>query len=841
MEKLILIDGNSLINRAFYATPPMNTKDGTPTNAVYSFINMLIRLTSDLNPTHMAVAFDRKAPTFRHEKYEGYKASRKPSPNELTTQFPVLKEVLKELKIACYEKDGFEADDIVGTLSKNCGMQTVIISGDRDVFQLVDQNVSVHFTKRGITEIESYTADNFYEKTGLQPERIIDLKAIMGDASDCIVGVPGIGEKGAMNLLSEFGSLEGIYQNLDSIKGALKDKLTAGRDSAFLSKELATIDTQMDIPCEKERLVYNFPFPSAAKQVFERLEFRTLAKKEIFEKDDSEIVQADQTMQTVSLEQLNLNDEFCFHADEFINIYAHGKMARIKLKQNFFDDGEDEFEVYQKLKPYFEESKNTVYLFNLKQTRHNLKAFDIDFAAKAEDISIKKYLANFTGRDESLSEIAAEYGIAAENPAQSIFELNKILDSELIAQNMQKLYKEVELPLSDVLYSMEVCGFKIDTTVLHELKLKYETQLSKLSEQIYKDAGENFNINSPKQLGVILFEKLGLQKGKKTKTGYSTGVEVLEKLIDEHAIIEKILQFRRIQKLLSTYIEGFLPLIDKNTGLVHTSFNQLVTTTGRLSSKEPNLQNIPVRDEGGREIRRFFIPRADNRILIAADYSQIELRLLAEFSNCKKLTDAFLRGDDIHSITAAEVFGVPISAVTAHMRRDAKAVNFGIIYGISDFGLSQNLNISRKVAAEYISKYFATYPEVKEYMSENVRLARQNGYITTILGRRRVIREINAPNFAVRSFGERAAMNMPLQGSSADIIKIAMVNVFNALNTAWLKSQLILQVHDELIVDAYESEKQAVYDILRKEMQSAVKLTVPLTVDISSGKNWVME
>jgi len=851
MEKLVLIDGNSLINRAFYAMPLLSTKDGTFTNAVYGFLNMFFKVLSDEAPTHAAVAFDLKAPTFRHKMYSEYKGTRKPMPEELRPQVPLLKELLNLMGIKTFEKEGSEADDIIGTIAKHTKIKTIIITGDKDSFQLVDNETEVHFTKRGITETEIYNASNFAEKTSLSPMQIIDLKALMGDSSDNIPGVPGVGEKTAKDLLIKYGNLDGVYDNIDQLKGKLQEKISLNRDLAYLSKTLATIDCECGVDTDLSIMTIPSSFSQAVKNRFMELEFKTLYKKdEWFLSDTSEPISSQETSEnkqitTVKIDELSdiIKIDSATLAltlsPRTINLSDGNTEWIITVKENLLDDGFNLSEALSALTPIFSGNK-TLILFNKKELRHYLKnSIGAELTAKCEDVAIIKYLADFSGREESLYDLITEYDLSPDTPAASLFALFRKLSDKLKAEEMEDLYKNVELPLSDVLFEMEVSGFKVDYTSLCEASEKYRAMIQGFESKIRELAeDETLNVNSPKQLGDLLFEKLKLGKGKKTKHGYSTTAEILESLEDSHPIIPLILNYRRIQKLQSTYVEGFKPLIDKQTGLIHTTFNQTLTATGRLSSKEPNLQNIPVRDDEGKEIRKFFVPKSEDRILIGADYSQIELRLLAAFSECKALINDFNSGKDVHRRTAAKVFKVSESEVTPIMRSNAKAVNFGIIYGMSEYGLAKSLKISNAEARDYIASYFKEFPEVKAYMDKNVEFAKEHGYAKTLLGRKRYIRELLSPNYNMRQFGERVAMNMPLQGSSADIIKLAMLGVSRRLKKENLKSELILQVHDELIVDAFISERDAVEKILVEEMEGAVNLAVKLTVELGSGKTW---
>lgn len=847
MNKLVLIDGNSLINRAFYATPPLSAKDGTPTNAVYAFVNMLVRIIGDIKPRYMLVAFDRKEPTFRHEMYADYKGTRKPMPEDLRPQIDLMKKVLDTMGISRYEQAGIEADDIIGSMAKRYKGDTIIITGDKDSFQLVDETTSVYFTRRGITETEIYSNENFKEKTGIEPIQIIDLKSMMGDSSDNIPGIAGVGEKTALSLVEKYGSLENLYSHIDELSGKLKEKVENSKDIAYLSKTLAMINVKLDIPVKDEDMGYSFPFGAATKKLFIDLDFKNvLRREELFLADDeisvsvkknTELPEIIEVNDVVSLPKFDEDKLLAVNLGDNLNVYDGEKEYKINITDNFFDKGIMYGEAVRYLEKLVEKDKRNFIVYAKKDLRTELNKFKVAFNAFAYDVAIEKYLADFSGKDEKLSEVIAAYDLDKDRIGWSLNEIHDRLFEKLKTENMLDLYEKVELPLSDVLFSMERSGFKVDVATLNEMANEYDKRIAVIAEKIDEYAGEKVNPNSPKQLGKILYDKLGLISGKK-KGNPSTSADVLEKIADKHPIVPLILKYRQLQKLNSTYIKGFRPLIDEDTGLIHTCFNQTLTTTGRLSSKEPNLQNIPVREQEGKEIRKLFVSSFENGKIVGADYSQIELRLLAHFSKCQPLIDAFLSGKDIHRITASQVFGVGEDQVTPEMRRSAKAVNFGIIYGISDYGLSEQLKISPKKAGEYIAKYFDAYPHVKEYMNSNVEFARKNGYVSTLLGRKRYIPEINSSNFNLRSFGERAAMNMPLQGTAADVIKIAMIKVANRIKKEGLRSRLILQVHDELIVDTAEDEVEEVKNILVEEMQSAVTLSVPLTVETECGTRW---
>ena len=850
MKKLVLIDGNSLLNRAYYATKSLTTREGIPTNAVFGFTKLLLKIISDLHPDRLIVAFDLKAPTFRHKMYDEYKATRKPMPDDLAVQVGMLKELLHSMNIAMCEKEGFEADDLVGTLShKFSDVKSIIITGDKDSYQLIDEYTDVYLTKTGVSDLLKLTSENFVRQIGYEPCRVIDMKALMGDSSDNIPGVPGIGEKTAFLLVSKYGDLDNVYEHLEEIGGSVRTKLENGKDSAYLSKKLATIDRNVPLDIELDECAVRMPFSQEVRAQFLQLEFTSLLKMDIFE-DPTEKALPLVSQKTAELSVVQNKEEFCAAVkDEKIfscvcrgdiyYLYFREKEYVLKPRITLLDEGLDPSEIYSILKGLFGNKDLTVIAYGIKELKHTLASAEIEVNCKFEDVSILKYLVDYTGKEDNLQFALQSYGFSDQTPAYGINMLYKLLADKLHAEKLDFLYYDVELPLADVLFDMEQCGVKVDTSASALFETRYREEISRATAAVYEAAGETFNINSPAQLGRILFEKLGLPAPKKGKRGtYSTSADILEKLANDYEIVRDVLKCRHYQKLLSTYIDGFKPLIDPKTGLVHTTYNQVQTSTGRLSSINPNLQNIPIRDDDGRELRKLFIARDADHILLDADYSQIELRLLAHFSGCKELIEAYRTGMDIHALTASQVFGIPIDQVQPAQRREAKAVNFGIIYGISDFGLATNLNISTKQAGEYIRKYFDTYSDVKKYMDSNVRFARENGYVTTLLGRKRVIPEIKSSNYNIRSFGERAAMNMPLQGSSADIIKIAMINIFNRLKKEGFRSKLILQVHDELVIDALKEEKDAVSQILKFEMENAVQLSVPLVAEVHSGNNW---
>lgn len=844
-ERLVLIDGNSLINRAFYALPPLTDNQGNYTHAVYGFTTMLLKAISQYRPRYMAVCFDLAHPTFRHLMYTDYKATRKKMPADLASQMPVLKELLQCMGIKTVEKKGYEADDLIGTIAKKCGCDCIILTGDRDTLQLIDERIKVYLTKRGISEVAEIDKDELKNLYGLTPEQVIDFKALCGDPSDNIPGISGVGEKTALRLITDYKSLDGLYQNLDQITGKLREKLELGKQTAYLSYELAKINNQVPYEFELSDFEYNYPFEACIKEQFEKLKFKSLLKKDIFQPDIQDAIlneiPQEQSFDYVEiktlneLKDINLSSGFSIVWEDDINISIDTQTEyKILLADTLLGDGMSFDIAAGYLKPFLEDQAIEKTVFDYKNLRHYLDQKGINLKG-VFDVALACYIVDGGVGISSFKKLLYNYDCDEKFPAASLNCIKQKIQPDL--DNSKRLYYEIELPLSDVLFDMEKIGFKLDLRVLDELNQKYNDILKELTQNIYELAGENFNINSPKQLGEILYHKLNLTPVKTTKTkALSTDAESLEKLKGEHPIIDYIIKYRTIAKLNSTYIEGLKKVADQN-GVVHTEFRQTITSTGRLSSIEPNLQNIPIRDQEGREIRRAFVARPGYK-LVTADYSQIELRLLAHFSGEPKLIEAYKNNQDIHTRTACEVFGVLPEQVTANMRRDAKAVNFGIIYGISDYGLAKNLDIPVSVAHKYIKKYFENYPLVEEFMKKSVESAKKSGEVTLASGRVRKIAELNSPNRAVRAFGERAAMNMPLQGTAADLIKIAMINVWQEFKARSLKSRLILQVHDELIVEAKTEEVDIVVQILKSKMENAMQLNVPLKVDIGIGDNW---
>lgn len=862
MEKLVLIDGNSLLNRAFYATPIFTTKDGLPTNGVFGFVKLMMRIIADKKPTHFAVAFDLHAPTFRHEMYAEYKAGRKPMPEELVVQVPILKEVLKLMGIKICELQGYEADDLLGTIAKKFKTQTYIYTGDRDSYQLVDDTTSVCFTRKGVSDILELNQENFKDETGVTPLQIVELKALMGDKSDHIPGVAGVGEKSALALVQKYGTIDGVYEHIDEIFGALRRKLVEGKESAYFSRKLATIDTSAPFEIELSECILRTPFPHALREKFAELEFKSLNAMRIFEEGSvaengltarggenergeiTEIYPQSPQEAVAAIENSNATRIACHESEtEFRFALFDENWKRtdpiteyvVPIKVNLLDPGFYDYQLTDLFKSVYSGEKRVIS-YNVKEVMHKAETLGIDFSALFDDVGILKCLSDGLSNSDGLNFCLNYHSLPEKNRAYGLAWLSLYYYDSLNEQE-KDLYKNIELPLVRVLFDMEIQGVCIDKQTLEELSVRYNSERIKLIRDIYELAGEEFNINSTQQLGKILFEKLRIGDGvkkKKESNSYKTTAEELEKYSDVE-IVRLLLRYRKVQKIYSTYIEGFKPLIVN--GKVHTTYSQINTTTGRLSSMNPNLQNIPIRTDEGRELRKLFMPSEGN-VLIDADYSQIELRLLAHFSGCKELVEAYCEGKDIHATTAAQVFGLPLNEVTSDQRREAKAVNFGIIYGMSAFGLANDLNITAKQAQQYINKYFSTYSDVKEYMNKNVEDATKNGYVTTLFGRRRVINEIRSSNYNIRSFGERAAMNMPLQGSSSDIIKVAMINVSKKLKEGGYKAKLVLQVHDELLIDCPKNEAKEVSEILQTEMQNAVSLAVPLVAEIGMGENW---
>lgn len=850
--KLLVLDGNSLIHRAFHALPPLTNSEGQPTNAVYGFTNMLWKLREEEKPDYLAVAFDLGKPTIRLKDFAEYKGHRPPTAPELKSQFSLVKEILEAMNIPILELAGYEADDIIGTLAKKGGkqgLQVVVITGDKDLLQIVDDQTLVKICRQGISQLDTFDQNKILEKYGIKPEQIPDLKGLMGDSSDNIPGVPGIGEKTALKLLIAYGSVEDVLENFTQVKGKkVQESLSTHKEDALLSKKLATIYREVPLP-EFNWQDLNLDEGNKEKltSLFTKLEFKSLLGKigqnvpkdeispigEIFltvndEKEIEQIVEDINQQKAVAI-QVDLDN------DNPMEAQIKGIYLSLGLEKNYYLPSP----LIEKLSSLLEDATVQKYGHDLKYQIIALKRRGFNPQAFSFDTMLAAYLLNPSESKYLLEELVLRYlSNSGQCQVECIFELKTALEEEMKKVDLDQLFYQVEMPLVLVLAEMEIAGVSIDQDYLAKLSQNLTKELEDLEQNIFQLAGEHFNINSPKQLGVILFEKLGLPVGKKTKTGYSTNADVLEFLRGKHPIVEHILQYRQLGKLKNTYVDALPKLVNKNTGRVHTYLNQTVTATGRLSSSEPNLQNIPIRSQLGKEIRKAFIANEAGNYLLAADYSQIELRILAHSTGDENLRAAFREKQDIHARTAAEVFDVKLEEVTPAMRSKAKAVNFGIVYGISDFGLSQNLQVPPKEAKKYIESYFAKYPGVKRYMEETVVKAREMGYVTTILNRRRYLPDLNSRNHNIRSFAERTAINTPIQGSAADIIKVAMLTVAEEIRKRELESKMLLQVHDELLLEVPERELELVSLMVREAMEKAVDLAVDLEVDIQIGKNW---
>jgi DNA polymerase-1 len=844
-KTLMAVDGNSLMHRAFYALPLLSKADGEYTNAVFGFFSMLINAISAQQPDYLAIAFDKKGKTFRHEMFDDYKGTRKPTPPELIPQFDTLKKALKGLNIAVLEQESYEADDILGMLSimaRDNGMEALLLTGDKDSLQLISDSCRVMLTRKGVSEIDLFDTQKLYDTYELLPAQIVDLKGFMGDSSDNIPGVPGVGEKTALSLLHTYGSMDEVYAHIDEVKGKLKDKLIDNKELAYMSHRLATIDSAVPMDISVEELFFAGLAGENAKNVFSELEFfsllkriapQTAVKKEV----DSVAVASKSELEHVLAEA----EGQAFVAIDFgecLTLAFSDKREYSVVTEHSLLNTDFSFDIILKiLKPLLEDIACPKLLHDAKRVSTMLYDYGIALKGVLFDTALAEYVLNPSAAGLALSKLAENYGFGGN--AAAIAALYRTQEAKLQEDGLWYVYNNIEIPLTRVLLDMERTGFRIDMDELGAYDAKLSAQIESLTEEIYSlcACGE-FNINSTKQLGLVLFKKLGLPSGKKSKTGYSTDIAVLEGLIDKHPVIEKLIEFRRLTKLKSTYLDGLRKIADGD-GFVHTTFVQISTVTGRISSKEPNLQNIPVRTQEGREIRRLFLPSLPGRKLISADYSQIELRILASISDDGVMKEAFSSGIDIHTRTASEVFDVPLDKVTSDMRRSAKAVNFGIVYGISDFGLARNLNIPVKKAGGYISRYFARFPGVREYMDGIIEKAKADGYVTTMLGRRRYLPELRSSNYNMRSFGERAALNTPIQGTAADIIKIAMIDVWEKLRDGGYRSKLILQVHDELVIDAPEDEVSTVSALLKECMETAYVIDVPFEAQVAVGDNWL--
>lgn len=862
MKKLLILDSNSILNRAFYGVRYLSAKDGTPTNAIYGFLNILLKLIKEQEPDYICAAFDVKAPTFRHKQYEGYKAQRKPMPEGLAAQMPLAKDVLRAMGVTILEKEGYEADDIIGTVARLCEESEIrcfIATGDKDDLQLASDKTKVILTvtKSGYNETIIYDDKAVKEKYHVTPTEFIDVKALMGDPSDNIPGVKGVGEKTAMSLIEKHHSIEYIYENIDDIglKGAMLQKMKDGREMAFMSKELATINRNTPIEFNAEECVFDgFENNGELYEILKRLELNSIIKKlDLSDGDnvkENEDIFKDFSYQVGDKNMISgdkVTVVLDFDGDNISSVAVGLGNNAVVLNEQ--DD----------IKELLEDDSIAKVMFDVKEAIVKLNG-RIDIKNISDDTAIAAYLVDPAKNEYTIEKLASEYfGTVIEKPevkqlsllddvetdrseylakcAVALGVLNDRIGDKIKENGQEKLYQEVELPLVTVLAHLEINGFLVDDNQLKEFADKLGEKIDALTNEIYMLAGEEFNINSPKQLGVILFEKLELKPVKKTKTGYATNADVLEKLRDKHPIVNFIMEYRQLAKLKSTYCDGLTAVVNPNTHRIHSVFTQTVTVTGRLSSTEPNLQNIPTRTELGREIRKMFVAK-DGYVLVDADYSQIELRVLAHIANDETMINAFRNNEDIHAVTASQVLGIPLEDVTKEQRSSAKAVNFGIVYGIGEFSLAQDLHISVKEAKAYIESYLEKYHGVRNYMESIKEQAKKDGYVKTMLNRIRYIPELKSPNYNIRQFGERVALNTPIQGTAADIIKLAMVRVDNRLINEGLKSKLILQVHDELIVEAHKDEVDKVKQILSEEMQSAMELNVPLKVDMSTGHSW---
>lgn len=875
MKKILLIDGSSLIFRAFYAIRNLTTREGVPTGAVYGFINMYQAAVDKIQPDYILVAFDNAGPTLRTKDYAEYKGNRQKTPDELLTQFGMVRDLLDSYNVKHFAMDDYEADDIIGTLSKmsnDMDIHSYMLTGDRDYFQLVDDKSSVLYTVKGISNLDIYDEAKVMEKYDLQPEKLIEVKGLMGDQSDNIPGVPGVGEKTAIKLIKDFGTIEGVYENIDKVSGkVLPQKLLDNRDSAFISRKLGEIITNVELDFSIEDLAVKEPNRDELYEKFKLLEFNTLTTQ--FAPETNEAFDFEAKVVGVNrfgdissyiLKNKKMIFDIIYEGD-----YLLEKPRYIGIKGNksnvlVVDLSKDLDAFVSKFKEIFENPEIEKIGFDIKKLIVLLSRIGINLEENYQDLMIMAYLINPKGdyslKDISFSELEKdiksleeylgkgksakslddlELVYVEEYLTNNLFVIEKSLESlqeKLEDSNMTHLLEDIDLPLIKVLASMEILGIKIDRDEFENFQIEINEKIEDLTAKIYELSGEEFNINSPKQLGEILFDKMKLPVIKKTKTGYSTNVDVLAKLRSEHEIIPLIEQYRQVSKLKGTYIDGLIKVINED-GRIHSKFNQTVAATGRLSSTDPNLQNIPIKTEEGRLIRKAFVAGND-KLFVSADYSQIELRVLAALTEDKNMLDAFKEGIDIHTKTASEVFNVSLDEVTKRQRSDAKAVNFGIVYGISDYGLSEDLNIPRKQAKMYIEEYLASYPEISKYMDSVVKKAKEDGYVETLFNRRRNIPELKSSNFNVRSFGERIALNTPIQGTAADIIKIAMINVYERLNKEKLNSKLILQIHDELIIEAEQSELEKVKKILKEEMENAVDINVNLLVEVDSGVTW---
>ena len=858
-DKFLVIDGSSLIHRAFFALPPLMNKQGLHTGAVYGLCNMLLKLLGEVNPRYMAVAFDKSRKTFRTEMYAAYKGQRKPTPSELSEQFPLAMKVLSTMGIATLELDNYEADDIIGTFAVHApqNVEVIIVTGDRDELQLIDKRTKVYYTKRGISDIQIFDEAEFaanYE--GLVPKQLIELKGLMGDTSDNIPGVPGVGPKTAMKLIKEYTDVETVLANIDKVSGkSLKTKLSEHQEEALLSKKLATIYT--DAPVDLSMSAYELaPLKEEARTLLQDLEFRNMYERfaavlggeqnsfglfgEVVEQENAPVLHITEVEQGNKLfatldKQMSPVSFIVDIAGSLPELYFSKAEIFVEDTVYILDNLSgcwDKFDQWLAS----EKVKSTV---DAKEIYKCCLCRGIKLQQIIEDVALAAYVSDPGHSSYALADLNKRYlNNPSLNDSENIAVLVDVLHEQLKQQEQMHLYKDLELPLAEVLARMEFAGITPDMELLAQLNEDMSFRIAKLEKLAEEQAGESFNLKSPKQLGVILFERLQLPVIKKTKTGYSTDAKVLEELYGKHPLIATILEHRKLAKLQSTYLDGLKPLVNAKTARIHTHFQQMVTVTGRLSSTDPNLQNIPTRTEEGKQIRRIFVPGEGFDWLMSCDYSQVELRILACIAKDELLLESFRHGQDVHARTAAEVFGVPLEEVSSEMRSRAKAVNFGIVYGISDFGLAKQLQVSRKEAAGYIESYLTRYAGVKKYMDDMIQLAREQGYVSTLMGRRRYLPDIRHSNFNLRSFAERTAINTPIQGTAADIMKKAMIDVQFALEAAKCQSRILLQVHDELVLEVVESEKEQVAELVRSAMEDAVQLDIPLLADVNFGRNW---
>ncbi len=879
VDKLIIIDGNSIANRAFYALPLLSNSSGLHTNAVLGFTTMLLRLIDEEKPTHMLVAFDAGKITFRHKEYTDYKGGRAKTPPELSEQFPLIRELIDSFSIARYELDGYEADDIIGTLTKMAderkNIQVIVVSGDKDMLQLASEQVTIAITRKGISEVEHYDPAHIREVYNLSPHQIIDLKGLMGDASDNIPGIPGVGEKTALKLLHEYGSVENVLEHVSELKGKLQEKVSDNKDDALKSKALATIYREVPMDHDWDTVKYDGFESLPVTTLFRKLEFKQLLERmELSDPDEARAELAEIKFEIVTEATVSsLTDQLTSieaihvevtgenpHVGDVLGISLYSTKLSYYIPMDILKSSEAE-----PIRQWLGDESSAKSIYDTHKAEVALGWSEIPLRGVKFDALLAAYLLDPTDSNLTLTGLSRKHGqlpipdddeifgkgakfkvpddqILAQymcRKVTSLHHLNTQLKAELDNSGMSKLFYDLELPLASLLSRMELQGIRVNTEGLKQFGQELVGRIKELEQQIHDLAGGIvFNINSPKQLGEILFDKLGLPVWKKTKTGYSTDAEVLEKLEPYHEIISKILHYRQLTKLQSTYVEGLLKEVRPSTGKIHTYYRQTIAATGRLSSQFPNLQNIPIRLEEGRKIRKVFVPSEPGWLIVGADYSQIELRVLAHISKDEKMKEAFHNDLDIHTKTAMDVFGVSEDAVDSNMRRQAKAVNFGIVYGISDYGLSQNLNITRKEAAQFIEQYFAVFQGVRTFMEDVVKQAKMDGFVTTLLQRRRYLPEISSSNFNLRSFAERTAMNSPIQGTAADIIKLAMVQLVERMDKEQVRSRLLLQVHDELVLEVPEEELEQMQQLLCEVMEGALELDVPLKVDVSYGVDW---